>query len=310
MNSTKIIPSFLTTGAPSGAPVYSGKLIKTQILEKGVHHLAGLIQEGYAQWECSRRNGLLQHIDPRIKVVFLALFLVLVSLKRTIEPQLVIAFLLTILVAASRLDFLPFYRRIGGLGFLFGVLVPLPSLLNLFSDGQLVMPLFHLHQDHHFWMYRLPATIGITSEGIRGMAMLTLRICNSITLSMLVLHTTSFPDLIKALRVLRVPDSFIVVITLSYKYIFAFTRTVTDMHLAKKSRLLGAMDADQSRRWAAGRIACIFQKSQVRCEEIFKAMVSRGFEQQVQIHSFPRFARRDIVATFMMLTVWAGLMAW
>lgn len=290
--------------------MYSGARIKTPVLEKGVHHLAGLIQDGYARWECSRRNGLLQRIDPRIKVLFLALFLVLVSLKRTIEPQLAITFLLALLVMASRLDLFPFYRRIGWLGFLFGVLVPLPSVLNLFNDGQLVIPLFRLHQDHHFWIYRLPATVGITAEGLQGMAMLTLRICNSITLSMLVLHTTSFPDLIKALRVLRLPDSFIVVITLSYKYIFAFTRTVIDMHLAKKSRLLGAMNASQSRRWAADRIACVFQKSQGRCEEIFKAMVARGFEQQTPLHAFPRMAKSNVVAACMMLTIWTGLMAW
>lgn len=304
------LPPFLTTGAQFVAPVFSGQQIRTSVLDKGIHHLAGLIQDGYAQWECSRRDGLLQRIDPRVKVVFMSLYLVLVSLKRTIEPQLVIMSLLALLVAASRLDMVSFYRRIGWPGFLFGVLVPLPSLLNLFSDGHLIMPLIHMQRDHYFWMYRLPATVGITAEGMRGMIMLTLRITNSIALSMLVLHTTSFPDLVKALRVLRVPDSFIVVITLAYKYIFAFTRTVTDMHLAKKSRLLGAMNADQSRRWAAGRIACLFQKSQGRCEEIFKAMIARGFEHQVPLHSFPHPTRRDILAGCTILIIWTGLMAW
>lgn len=304
------LPAFLKEGAPIGAPSHSRRTVKVPVLEKGVHHLAELVQDGYIQWEGSRRDGLLQGVDPRIKVVFLAFFLVLVSLKRSIEPQLGIFMILVLLVVASRLDFIPFYRRICWLGLLFGVLVPLPSLLNLFSDGNLILPLLHLHQDHHFWIYRLPATIGVTSEGLRGMVMLTLRICNSIALSMLVLHTTSFPDLIKALRVFRVPDSFIVVITLSYKYVFSFTRTVTDMHLAKKSRLLGPMNADQSRRWAAGRIACLFHKSQARCEEIFKAMISRGFEHQIPLHVYPKLTWRDGLAGTLMLLIWAGFMAW
>lgn len=306
----KPLPTFLTAGAPAGAPSPSRRTVKAPVLEKGIHHLAELVQDGYLQWEDSRRNGLLQKIDPRIKVLFLAFFLVLVSLKRSLEPQVGIFLIIMLLVAASRLDMVAFYRRICWLGLLFGVLVPLPSLLNLFSDGHLIVPLIHLHHDHHFWIYRLPATIGVTSEGIRGMAMLTLRISNSVALSMLILHTTSFPDLIKALRVFRVPDSFIVVITLSYKYVFSFTRTVTDMHLAKKSRLLGPMDAAQSRQWAAGRIAALFNKSQIRCEEIYKAMVSRGFEHQIPLHAYPKLTRHDGITGILMLLMWAAFMAW
>lgn len=306
----KKLPAFLREGTPGGAPSPSRRAVTTPVLEKGVHYLAKVVQDGYIQWEGSRRKGLLQSIDPRIKVLFLAFFLVLVSLKRSIEPQLGIFLLIMLLAVASRLDFIPFYRRICWPGLLFGVLVPLPSLLNLFSDGHLVLPLIHLHQDHHLWIYRLPATIGVTEEGLRGMAMLTLRILNSVALSMLILHTTSFPDLIKALRVFRVPDSFIVVITLSYKYVFSFTRTVTDMHLAKKSRLLGPMDAGQSRKWAAERIASLFSKSQARCEEIFKAMISRGFEHQVPLHVYPKLNIRDGLTGAFMLLFWAAFMAW
>jgi cobalt ECF transporter T component CbiQ len=297
-------------GAPSGVPSPSRRSVRTPILEKGVHHLAEVVQDGYSQWEGSRRNGLLQRVDPRLKVVFLFFFLVLVSLKRSIAPQAGIFFIILLLAVVSRLDCIPFYRRICWLGLLFGVVVPLPSLLNLFSDGHLVMPLIHLHQDHYFWIYHLPATIGVTSEGLQGMVMLTLRVSNSIALSMLILHTTSFPDLIKALRVFRVPDSFIVVITLSYKYVFSFTRIVTDMHLAKKSRLLGPMDAGQSRKWAAERIAALFNRSQARCEEIFKAMISRGFEHQVPLHVYPKLSLRDRLTGTLMLLIWAGFMAW
>lgn len=279
------------------------------MLEKGVHHLAGLVQEGYAQWECSRRDGLLQQVDPRIKVVLLVLFLVLVSLKRTVAPQLVTGFLLALLVMASRLDLLPFYRRIGWPALLFGVLIPLPSLLNLFSDGHLVMPLIHLQRDHHFWIYHIPATIGVTAEGAHGMALLTLRIGNSLALSLLLLHTTPFPDLIKALRVFRVPDSFIVIITLSYKYIFTFSRSVIDMHLAKKSRLLGAMGAEGSRQWAAGRIAVLFHKTQRRCEEIHKAMVARGLGHSMSLHAFPALCRRDYCAIGCGVILWTTILA-
>ena len=76
----------------------------------------------------------MQSLDPRIKVVFLALFLILVSLKRSQAPQLAIGLFIALLVIASRLDFVPFYRRIAWIALLFGVLAPLPSLLNIFSE--------------------------------------------------------------------------------------------------------------------------------------------------------------------------------
>lgn len=304
------LPDFLTVTPAPGACSPTGIKVSTPVLEKGVHYLARIIRESYSQWESSRRDGLLQVVDPRIKLLFLAAFLVLVSLKRELAPQAGIAALLLALCFASRLDILPLYRRILGAALLFGVLVPLPSLLNIFDGAAPLYPLWHLEREHHLWIYRIPQTIGITSNGLFGMALLTVRVANSVALSLLVLHTTSFPDLIKALRVFRVPESFIAVITLSYKYVFTFTRILEDMHLAKKSRLLGGMDGSQSRRWAAGRMAFLFQKSQGRCEDIFKAMLSRGYENRVTFHTFQKLKAGEWVTAMAGLTVWTCLLLW
>jgi cobalt ECF transporter T component CbiQ len=304
------LPPFLTETATGPAYQPSEEKVRTPVLEKGVHHLAGVIRESYEQWECSRRDGLLQRVDPRVKLVLMAAFLILVSFKREIQSQAGIALFLFILCLLSRLDMIPLYRRIFSATLLFGVLVPLPSLLNLFDNSHPAVPLLHLGRDYRFWMYRIPETIGITSHGLTDMALLAVRIANSVAISLLVLHTTSFPDLIKALRVFRVPESFIGVVTLAYKYIFTFTRTLEEMHLAKKSRLLGRMDAGQSRQWAAGRIAFIFQKCQGRCEEIFKAMLARGYENRATFHEFPKMKRRDWGALAIGLASWSFFLLW
>jgi len=304
------LPSFLTATPASGSCTPSGVKVSTPILEKGVRYLARIIRESYSQWESSRRDGLLQAVDPRLKLLFMTAFLVLVSVKRELAPQAGIAALLLILFCASRLDILPLYRRILGAALLFGILVPLPSLLNIFDGAQPLIPIWHLDRDYHLWLYHIPQTIGITSNGLYGMALLTCRVANSVALSLLVLHTTSFPDLIKALRVFRVPESFIAVITLSYKYVFTFTRILEDMHLAKKSRLLGGMDGGQSRRWAAGRMAFLFQKSQGRCEDIFKAMLSRGYENRVTFHKFNRLQAGEWGTAAAGLAVWTCFLLW
>jgi cobalt ECF transporter T component CbiQ len=304
------LPLFLAE-PPNREPYHhSPGEVSTPVLEKGVRYLARIIQESYAQWECSRRDGLLQGVDPRIKLLVLVAFLIVVSIKRQFVPQVGIAAMLLVLSLASRVDIIPLYRRILGAAFLFGILVPLPSLLNIFDGAEPFIHLWHLETEHHFWLYHIPKTIGITRGGLSGMALLTLRIANSVALSLLVLHTTSFPNLIKALRIFRVPETFIAVITLSYKYVFAFTRTLEEMHLAKKSRLLGPLDASQSRHWAAGRIAFIFDRTQNRCEEIFKAMISRGYENRVTLHTFNKFKAGDWAKVAASLAVCCGFLLW
>ena len=267
--------------------------IKTTFLEKGIYHFADIIKTGYVQGETAALDNFFQKIDARIKVLFLLVFVIIVSLKKDILSEFLIGIFVALLVIISRLNLLSFYRRVLFLGFIFGFLISLPSACNVITRGEIILPILQLSKPYSFWIYRIPAEIGITREGIYGVAMLTLRVTNSLALSFFVLYTTTFPEIVKALKILRIADGFLMIITLSYKYIFIFARTVEDMHLAKKSRLLGQVSNAEARRWIAGRIAFIFKKTQLRCEEIFKAMLGRGFSESVRIYGVGKLQPRD-----------------
>jgi len=267
--------------------------IKTSFLEKGIHHLADIIKTGYVQGETAALDNFFQKIDARIKVLFLLAFVIIVSLKKDILSEFLIGIFVALLVIISRLNLFSFYRRVLFLGFIFGFLISLPSACNVITRGEIILPILQLSKPYSFWIYRIPAEIGITREGMYGVAMLTLRVTNSLALSFFVLYTTTFPDIVKALKILRIADGFLMIITLSYKYIFIFARTVEDMHLAKKSRLAGQVSNAEARRWIAGRIAFIFKKTQLRCEEIFKAMLGRGFSESVRIYGVGKLQPRD-----------------
>jgi len=235
-------------------------------------------------------------------VLFLLFFVVIVSMKRSFFPEIAIVVFVFALAALSRLNLFSFYGRVIFFGFIFGFLIALPSALNIITGGEIVIPIAHLSKPYNFWIYHIPATVGITRQGIEGVAMLTLRVINSLSLSFLVIYTTPFPEIIKALKSLKVPDPFLMIITLAYKYIFIFAQTLEDIYLAKKSKII-EVSAAGARNWVAGRIAFLFRKTQVRCEEVFNGMLARGFSGDVMLYTYRKMTKKDIIAgSFLFIT--------
>jgi cobalt/nickel transport system permease protein len=295
----KIPPFLLVQSTRASIKQGTGKL-KAPFLERGIDHLAGVIKSGYAQWEFSPQIGFFQKIDARVKVLFLLFFVFIVSLKRDVLPETYICIFVFMLILFSRLSILRVYKRVLFFGFLFGFLIALPSAFNVITKGEIVLPVARLSRPYSFWIYHIPADIGITREGIDGVVMLTMRVVNSVSLSFLVLYTTPFHEIIRALKVLKVPDSFLMIITLCYKYIFILSKTVEDMHLAKKSRIVRELSRAEAREWIAGRMAFIFRKTRLRCEEVFKAMIGRGFSDKIKFYGFRKMRMADWgAATFL-----------
>lgn len=287
------IPSFLLQHPSPDSFHLEGKTLRSPFLEKGIHRLAEMIKTAYSQWESASREGFFQKIDARIKVLFLIFFVIIVSLKKDVPSEVLIGMFIFSLMLMSRLNVLQLYKRILFLGIIFGVLIALPSAFNLFGQREVLFTLFRLPAPYKIWIYHIPQEIGPTQEGLYGMVMLTLRVINSLSITFLLLYTTPFPEIIKALKVFRVPDTFLIMITLTYKYLFLFAKMVEDMHLAKKSRLLQELRHHEARRWVAGRVAFIFRKTRLRAEEVYTAMVCRGFSETIRINQTAKLRQRD-----------------
>ena len=297
------IPSFLLDTPSSPSPKRGGGRINASYIDKGIGSFAGVLKEGYAQWELASKKGFLHELDTSIKVVFWLFFIVVISLKKEILPELGIFFTIFVLSSLSRVNLINFYRKVFLLGFLFGFLIALPSALNVITQGRVLVPIITLSKAYDFWVYHIPEVIGFTSEGISVVAMLTLRVLNSLSVSFLILYTTPFPEIIKALKVLKVPDTFLIIISLAYKYIFIFARIVTDMYLAKKSRLVGAVNRAEARDWVAGRIAFLFKKTQLKCDDVFKAMIGRGFSGEIKLYRYRKITGKDWSIGFFLFMV-------
>jgi cobalt/nickel transport system permease protein len=303
-------PLFLLNTPSLTPPGEGGGKVNTSYINKGIESFAGILKEGYTQWESASKKGFFRELDTRVKVVFWLFLIVIISLKREVLPELGIFFAVFSLSLFSRINLVSFYKKIFLLGFFFGFLISLPSSLNVITHGEVLMPVIALSRAYDFLgYYHIPEVIGFTREGLSVVAILTLRVINSLSISFLILYTTPFPEIIKALKVLKVPDAFLIIISLTYKYIFIFARIVTDMHLAKKSRLAGAVNSSEARNWVAGRIAFIFRKTQLKCDDVFKAMVGRGFSGEIRLYQYQKIKGRDWTVGFFLFTL-ASLFLW
>ena len=257
--------------------------------------MSDIIKTGYLNAGLANKDGFLQKIDPRIKLFFLIYFLIIISMKHDLWSEFIIAWIVLFLALVSRLNVLRLYKKIIFFGFIFGFVIALPSSLNLFRPGMIIFPLIKFSKVHRLWVYNIPSAIGFTQEGVLGVVMLTFRVMNSLALTFLIVATTRFEEFIMALKILKIPDAVLVIITLMYKYIFIFTQTVQDMYLSRKSRSPGNVDNKQNRAWMLNRMVFLFKKTQKKYEEIFHAMISRGFTDEIILYDLEKIDRRSII---------------
>jgi cobalt ECF transporter T component CbiQ len=290
-----LLPAFLTTNETYPEQSKGRKKHTIPFIDTTIQNIAKVIKSIYVQNETSSRDGLLQKLNARSKIIFLFGFIIIISFIRHIESQILISALISILFILSRVNLIAIYKKIFLLGFLFGFLIIIPAGLNIVSDGNIIFNLINFKTAHKFWIYNIPSDIGITKEGCIVVIRFFIRITNSIALSLLVMYTTSFPGIIKSLKIFRVPDIFLLVITLTYKFIFILSYTTEDTYLALKSRWWRNSRDTSANQFIAERITYIFRKSWIKYEEIYHAMLARGFNGNVNLCYSQKIKSIDIV---------------
>jgi len=245
------------------------------LLDKGILGFSKVLARGLRVGR-QKEGGLFLRIGPEAKVFFLLSSVVGVSLIHDVVKQASLLLYISILVATSFKRPVAFYKRVLLPTLLFGGAFTLPAVLNVFVPGSRLVGLFQFKASHTFLGYEIPTDIYVTQEGVLVLARMLLRIFNSLSISLLVAETTSFLELVKGLRTYRLPNAFLMVMLLGYRYIIALSDTVVKMYLARKSRYLGG-SLGEERRWVFGRIAYLFERAERRYEELFSAMTARGF---------------------------------
>ena len=206
----------------------------------------------------------------------------------------VLAFLYLLTLAAARFSQVPFdffVKRVWlGIPFFAGIVV-LPSIFFTPGDRPLAL---HLGS----WI------IGPSLPGLLGAVIFISRVGVSVSLAVLLVITTPWADLLKSLQALHVPHIFILLLSMTYRYIFLFLRSAVDMFEVRKSRVVGYTSGNEQRRWIAGSVGNLMNRSFKMSGDVYSAMLARGFTGQIRSITTFKMTGRDWLALF--LTVVAG----
>ena len=223
----------------------------------------------------------------------MVLFIVVVGLAHSLWILTIVFVLILIFSLLSRIPPGFFLKRLLLFIPIFAVIIAIPALFITPGDP----------------LVNFAGKVIITAQGARTAGFLVLRVTDSLSFGLLLILTTPWNNLLVALRWFRMPALIVDILGMTYRYIFLFLHTANSMFLARRSRTIGSFSAGENRRWLTRSLATTMAKSQYLSEEIYQAMLSRGYQGETRIITDFSLKRRDFLwAAFTLIA--AAILLW
>ena len=232
--------------------------------------------EGYA-----RKRGLLQFVDPRIKMVGMIILLICVILVTQVVWVLVVLGIIILLAVASKVRLGYYLKRVWLFIPLYTMIIAVPAMFNFIVPGQPIVVLLTRGQPL-LGPLASPWTIAITANGVKGAILFVLRTGTAVSIVVLLALTTPWTDLLASLQSLRVPKSFVMILGMTYRYVFVLVGIAQERALALKSRTLRPGRPREMTEWLGVTLGVIFHRSMNMSELVNMAMISRGYDGRVR----------------------------
>lgn len=280
-------PAWLLEREPGLCPCGCiGKRNKVNLVDKTITGASGLIRHALFTDDIAAEPGLLQRLDPPVKVITMLGFVVIAAMIRNIAVLVGLYGAAVMLAAASRISVPYFVKRVWLFVPVFTGIVVVPATFSFITPGRIVVPL------GHWFGHR----VGLTSQGLRAAGLIVIRVATSISFAVLVALTTTWTRLLAALRAMLLPRMFILVLGMAYRYVFHLLGTVTDMYEARKARTVQVASSVRAGRvFVSATAGTVFGKAHAMSEEVYQAMVSRGYTGRPRTLSGGAVRRLDVV---------------
>jgi len=216
-------------------------------------------------------ESLIHRLDPRVKVVVTVLFII----SNVLLPDGAwLAFLLSwgMVLAVNLL------ARLSWDYALKRSFIALPFALAAITS------IFTIPGQQVFTLNLGPWELIATDAGLIRFASIVVRSWLSVQMAILLTATTQFPDLMHALRHLRVPQLLVAVISFMYRYLFVLADEVMRLLRAREARSARLAEGGGGgtvvwRAKVAGHmVGQLFLRSYERSDRVYNAMLARGYQ--------------------------------
>jgi cobalt/nickel transport system permease protein len=239
---------------------------KTQFLERSLMSVLLFLKDTVSAEENASQAGFLQSIDPRMKVVSFAIFFLTAIFLKKVDLLLELYVVCLVLVFLSKINLGFFLKRTCLFIPLFSLFIAIPSIFSIVSPG---VPIITMHVSSVY--------LSITLEGLQAAAFFVLRVLVCVSYAVLLSLTTKHTVLLRVLRILRIPQIFIMTLGMCYRYVYLFVEMIEHAYIAIKSRTQGITHYKKGQRIVAWNIAYVWQRSFSLSQQVYSAMLSRGY---------------------------------
>ena len=268
------IPSWLLKPAQN-LPIKSSN--RLNFLRKTIQHISAIFSnELYLSLEANKA-GFLQQIDPRCKFIVLLSFILITNFAQSFG-LLGILFIISCLYAKlSKILIWRLVKRVWLVIPLFLLICSIPALFNQVVVGKELVVVLTANPLRSIF----PNGLYISDNGAQTVGLLFLRSGISLSFAYVLMVTTPWHDLTKGLSLLKVPVGFILILEMTYRYIFLLSNLALQMSEARFLRSIGKLSHRENRRFLGHAIALLFIKANYLATEIFSAMRLRGYTHKV-----------------------------
>ncbi|MDD3905822.1 MAG: cobalt ECF transporter T component CbiQ [Candidatus Omnitrophica bacterium] len=242
------------------------KVKNADFIERSIMGALSFLKEAVFSDEYASKNGLLQSLDPRIKLATFAVFLCAVLFTKSIPAVLSLYIVSLALARLSGIDLGFFLKRTWIFIPLFSFFIAVPAIFSVFTPGD-AMANFKI----------IGLNFVITRQGFFGAVLFLARVITSVSFAVLLSITTKHFELLKSLRTFGVPQVFVMILGICYRYIYLFTDVVQNTYLAIRSRVGARMHHKKGRQIVAWNMASLWHRSYRMNEEVYNSMLARGY---------------------------------
>jgi cobalt/nickel transport system permease protein len=260
---------------------------KNNFIECSILGALSFLKESIFADEYALKKGLLQILDPRIKTFTLLLFIIQVILTRNMLILSSLYALCLFLALFSRINLGFFLKRTWVFIPLFSLFIAVPAIFSVFSPGEILAT----------WKIS-GINLSITRQGLAGAGLFVMRVITSVSFAVLLSITTKHFALLKVLRVFKIPQIFVMTVGMCYRYVYLFVEIIENTYLAIKSRVGGRLHYKKGQSVVAWNIAFLWQRSYRLNEDVYKSMLSRGYNGEPATKETFRAKARDWVWLF------------